>query len=132
MQLLPADYALGAIMVVLAILGLFRGLSGTIAFVLASAAASFVASFGWVWSASFTDIAWQRGGGVLLATLVAFGLVRACVKKLVHGLLAQPSDAIFGMLSGVVLGALVVVAWAWSGLHLEYSSLAQEVSVYVR
>ena len=132
MQLLPADYAIGVITVVLAILGLFRGLSGTIAFVFASAAASFVASFGWVWSASLTDVAWQRGGGVLVATLVAFGIVRACVKKLVHGLLAQPSDAIFGMLAGAVLGALVVVAWAWSGLHLEYSSLAREVSAYVR
>ena len=132
MQLLPADYALVAATAAMAIIGLFRGLSGTIAFVLASAVASFVGSFGWTWSASLTDVAWQRGCGVLVATLVAFGIVRACVKRLVHGLLAQPSDALFGMLAGAALGALVVVAWAWSGLYLEYSSIVQEVSAHVR
>ena len=132
MQLLPADYALVAATAAMAIIGLFRGLSGTIAFVLASAVASFVGSFGWTWSASLTDVAWQRGCGVLVATLVAFGIVRACVKRLVHGLLAQPSDALFGMLAGAALGAVVVVAWAWSGLYLEYSRIVQEVSAHVR
>ena len=132
MQLLPADYALVAATAAMSIVGLFRGLSGTIAFVLASAVASLVASFGWAWSASLTDVAWQRGCGVMVATLVAFGVVRACVKRLVHGLLAQPSDAVFGMLAGAALGALAVVAWAWSGLYPEYSSLVQKVAAHVR
>ena len=129
---LPADYALCGITVVMAVLGLFRGFSGTLGFVLGAVAAAFAASFGWAYSASLTDVAWQRGVGVLVATLLAFGIVRLIVKKLVNGLLAQPSDAIFGFLIGAALGALILAAWAYSGAYLEYSTLAKEVSAYVR
>ena len=129
---LPADYALCGITVVMAVLGLFRGFSGTLGFVLGAVAAAFAASLGWAYSASFTDTAWQRGAGVLVATLLAFGVVRLIVKKLVNGLLAQPSDAIFGFLVGAALGVLMLAAWAYSGAYLEYSTLAREVSAYVR
>ena len=129
---LPADYALCGITIVMAVLGLFRGFSGTLGFVLGAAAAVFAASFGWAYSASFTDVAWQRGVGVLVVTLLAFGIVRLIVKKLVNGLLAQPSDAIFGFLVGAALGVLILAAWAYSGAYLEYSTLAREVSAYVR
>ena len=128
----PADYVLCGLMVVMAVLGLFRGFSGTLGFVLAAIAATLTATFGWTFSASFTDVTWQRALGVLVATLLAFGLVRLIVKKLVNGLLAQPSDAIFGFLIGAALGALVIVAWAHSGAYLEYSTLAKELSAYVR
>ena len=128
----PADYAICGITIVMAVLGLFRGFSGTLGFVLGAVAAAFAASFGWVHSASFTDVAWQRGAGVLVVTLLAFGVVRLVVKKLVNGLLAQPSDAIFGFLIGVALGVLILVAWAYSGACLEYSTLAKEASAYVR
>ena len=64
--------------------------------------------------------------------LLVFGLVRIVVKKLVNGLLSQPSDALFGMLTGAVFGLLILVAWAYSGFHLEYSNLATEVAAYVR
>ena len=127
----PADYALCGLTVVMAVLGLFRGFSGTLGFVLAALAAVLTATFGWSLSASFTPVIWQRVGGVLVVTLLAFGLVRVIVKKLVNGLLAQPSDAIFGFLIGAALGALVLVAWAHSGLYLEYSHLARELSAYV-
>ena len=40
MNLLPADYALGGLAIALAVLGLFRGLSGTLAFLMATLAAS--------------------------------------------------------------------------------------------
>ena len=128
----PADYVLCGITVVMAVLGLFRGFSGTLGFVLGAVAAAFAASFGWAYSASFTDVAWQRGAGVLVATLLTFGIVRLIVKKLVNGLLAQPSDAIFGFLIGAALGVLILLAWAYSGAFLEYSSLAQQVASYVR
>ena len=128
----PADYAICGITIVMAVLGLFRGFSGTLGFVLGAVAAAFAASFGWTYSASFTDVAWQRGAGVLVVTLLAFGIVRLIVKKLVNGLLAQPSDAIFGFLIGVALGVLILVAWAYSGAYLEYSTLAREASAYVR
>ena len=128
----PADYAICGVTIVMAVLGLFRGFSGTLGFVLGAVAAAFAASFGWVHSASFTEVAWQRGAGVLVVTLLAFGIVRLIVKKLVNGLLAQPSDAIFGFLIGVALGVLILVAWAYSGAYLEYSTLAREASAYVR
>lgn len=127
-----ADYALCGFTLIMACLGLFRGFSGTLGFVLGAIAAAFTATFGWAYSASFSAVAWQRGAGVLVATLLAFGLVRLIVKKLVNGLLAQPSDAIFGFLTGAALGALVLLAWAYSGAFLEYSTLAKQVASYVR
>lgn len=129
---LPADYVLCGLTIVMSVLGLFRGFSGTLGFVLGAIAAAFAAFFGWAYSASFTDVAWQRGAGVLVATLLTFGIVRLIVKKLVNGLLAQPSDAIFGFLIGAALGVLILVAWAYSGAYLEYSTLAKEASAYVR
>ena len=128
----PADYALCGITVVMAVLGLFRGFSGTLAFVLAAVAAAFAGSFGWAYSASVTNVLWQRGAGVLVVTLLAFGFVRLIVKKLVNGLLAQPSDAILGFLTGAALGALILAAWAFSGAYLEYSTLARAAAGYVR
>ena len=128
----PADYALCGITVVMAVLGLFRGFSGTLAFVLAAIAAAFAGSFGWAYSASLTDVLWQRGAGVLVVTLLAFGIVRLIVKKLVNGLLAQPSDAILGFLTGAALGVLILAAWAFSGAYLEYSTLARAAAGYVR
>ena len=116
----------------MAVLGLFRGFSGTLGFVLGVIAAAFVGSFGWAYSLSFTEVMWQRGAGVLVAALLAFGLVRLIVKRLVNGLLAQPSDAIFGFLIGAALGVLILVAWAYSGAYLEYSTLAKEAAAYVR
>lgn len=131
MQLLPADYALCGLTIVLAVMGLFRGFSGTLAFVLATAAAAMTGMFAWPYSESFTPVLWMRGAGTLVGTLLAFGLVRLLVKKLVNGLLAQPSDALFGLLIGVGCGAAVLVAWACSGLYLEYSNLAKTLAAYV-
>lgn len=128
----PSDYALCGLTLTLVVLGLFRGFSGTLAFLLAVLAAAFAASFGWMYSASVTAVLWQRAAGTLVVTLLTFGLVRLVVKRLVNGLLAQPSDALFGALVGFCFGALVLVAWAHSGLYLEYSLLAREVASYVR
>ena len=132
MELLPADYALCGLTLVLAVTGLFRGFSGTLAFVLATASAVLAGMFGWTYSESFTPIVWMRVAGTLVGTLLVFGLVRMIVKKLVNGLLAQPSDALFGMAIGVLCGAVVLVAWASSGLYPEYSNLVKAVAPYVR
>ena len=132
MQLLPADYVLCGLTLVMAVTGLFRGFSGTLAFVLASVSAAFAGCLGWPYSASFTPVLWMRGAGTLVGTLLVFGLVRLVVKKLVNGLLAQPSDALFGALIGALIGVLLLVLWAYTGFHVEYSSLAQEIAPYVR
>ena len=132
MQLLPADYVLCGFTLVMAVTGLFRGFSGTLAFVLASVSAAFAGCLGWPYSESFTSVLWMRGAGTLVGTLLVFGLVRLVVKKLVNGLLAQPSDALFGAVIGALIGVLLLVAWAYTGFHVEYSRLAQEIAPYVR
>jgi hypothetical protein len=85
----------------------------------------------WNFSEIYFEVLWARGLAVLLAVLFAFWIVRVLVRKLVNGLLAQPADSIFGFLSGLILGALLPVGWAFSGLFLEYSHLASEVARYV-
>ena len=130
-ELQIADYALCGFTLVATVTGLFRGFSGTLAFVLASATASLVGSFGWSMSPMFTDSMWQRVSGVITAIVFTFGIVRLIVKKLVNKLLAQPSDAIFGALVGAALGVVLLVAWAHSGLYPEYSVLVRAVAVYV-
>ena len=132
MQLLPADYVLGGITLVMAVTGLFRGFSGTLAFMLATVAAAGAGFFGWPYSASFTPVLWMRGAGTLVGVLLVFGLVRLIVKKLVGGLLAQPSDALFGAVIGSLVGVLLLVIWSYTGFHIEYSNLAQEIAPYVR
>jgi len=131
-QLLPADYVLCGFTIVMAVMGLFRGFSGTLAFLLATLAAVLVGIFGWGYSQSFTSVMWMRGGGTLVAVLLSFGIVRLLVRKLVGGLLAQPSDAVFGLLIGASVGILLLLAWAHSGIYLEYSNLAREAAAYVR
>jgi len=131
-ELLPADYVLCGLTIVTAVTGLFRGFSGTLAFLLATLAAVFVGLFGWDYSAAFTPVLWMRGAGTLVGVLLAFGIVRVLVRKLVGGLLAKPSDALFGFVIGASVGVLLLLAWARIGLYLEYSNLAREMSVYVR
>ena len=127
-----ADWILCGLAVVTAVTGLFRGFSGTLGFAVGACAAFFAATFGWTLSADFTEVLWMRGAGVLVVTLLVFGLVRLVVKKLVNGLLAQPSDALFGAVIGALIGVLLLVAWAYTGFHVEYSRLAQEIAPYVR
>ena len=132
MQLLPADYVLCGITLVMAVTGLFRGFSGTLAFMLATVAAAGAGFLGWPYSASFTPVLWMRVAGTLVGVLLVFGLVRLIVKKLVGGLLAQPSDALFGAVIGSLVGVLLLVIWSYTGFHVEYSRLAREIAPYVR
>ena len=127
----PADYALCGLTVVMAVSGLFRGFSGTLGFALATAAAAFAALGGWSYSPRLTPVLWMRAAGTLVASLLVFGLVRLIVKKVVNGLLAQPADAIFGFLSGIVLGVALLLGWTISGLYPEYSWLVRTVAAYV-
>ncbi len=119
-------------MIVLAVMGLFRGLSGTLAFLAAVLSAGAVAVFGWPFSARWLAAPWARGAATLVATLVAFGLVRLIVKKLVNVLLAQPSDSIFGFFVGILTGLLLLVAWAYTGFYTECSTLATELAPHVQ
>ena len=131
MEFLPADYVLCALMLTAAVLGLFRGFSGTLAFLVALAAGGIAASFSWRYSLGFSAEMWIRAVATLVVALLAFGLVRIIVKKLVNGLLAQPADAVFGLLVGIASGVLLTALWAWSGMFLEYSALASAVAGFL-
>ena len=130
-EFLPADYVLMALAVASAVLGLFRGFSGMLAFCIATGAAGIAGSIGWRISEPVFEHLWMRALAVLAGLLVVFGIVRALVRRLVNGLLSQPADALFGFVAGIFLVALVVVGWAVSGLFLEYSRIASELAVYV-
>lgn len=124
----PADYALCAVAVIMAVTGMFRGFSGSLAFLVAVAAAAAAAVFAWPHSGSLTDVMWMRVGGVLTLTLLVFGITRVIVKKTVNGLLAQPTDALMGFLTGAAFAFLILAGWALSGIYLEYSTLAARLS----
>lgn len=128
MTFLAADYALMAFTAIMAVMGLFRGLSGMIAFIAATVVSVFAASFGWTYSLQISDVVWIRALVDLVATLLVFGLVRLVIQKAINGLLAQPSDAIFGMFLGLISGVCLLLAWAKSGIYLEYSNLVKEVA----
>ncbi len=131
MNLLPADYVLLAFTALCALVGLFRGLSGTLAFFVAVGAAVGVGYATWALSASALEGVWLRGLAAFIAALLAFGLVRLLVKKLVNGILAQPSDSLFGALIGLLVAAAVVFVWARSGIGTEYSVLAKSLQAQV-
>ncbi len=128
----PADYVVGGVIILLALMGLFRGLSGALAFLAGLALSAAVAMFGWRFSADLFEEPWLRGLVVFGGTILAFGLVRFLVKKLVNGLLSQPSDSIFGFLVGAAVGFFLLVAWSWTGFYTEISTLASELAPYVQ
>ena len=131
MILLPADYVLIAFVLGWAVLGLFRGFSGSVAFLAGVVIAGLFAVTGWRYSADYLSVAWQRGLATFVATLIVFGIVRFLIGRFVNKLLAQPADAIFGFLIGAAVGCLPMVVWALSGFCLEYSTLASEIAGYV-
>ena len=132
MTLQTADYVFVAFATAMALTGLLRGFSGTVAFVAASAAGSAAGSVAWALSARCLDPLWHRVVATCAAAVLAFGIVRFAVKKLVNGLLAQPSDALFGLLCGVAGAALVLAAWVCSGAFVEYSAIATAAAERLR
>lgn len=117
MDFFLADYVILVIAVGSAVLGLFIGFSGALAFLAGLVVAGIVGKIGWAFSADYLDAQWSRGLVTLVVTLLCFGLVRIIVKKCVHGLLAQPADAIFGSLTAFISGASVSLVIAWLLTH---------------
>ncbi|MBO5643126.1 MAG: hypothetical protein J6S51_03875 [Kiritimatiellae bacterium] len=129
-NLLPADFVILAFALVIAITGLFRGISGTIGFILGASAGIGTIVFGWDMTQAYFDSLLVRVVVIGLIALLLFGLVRLVFTKFVHCLVAQPGDAIFGFFSGLLLGAALFAAWAWLGLGLEYSFIASAIKAY--
>lgn len=112
--LFTADYVIGVVTLSAAILGLFGGFSGALAFCAGLVAAAVGGKCAYAFLASFFAARWSLALAALVVALLAFGLARLLVKHLVKGLLAQPADAIFGGLVAALTGAagsiLVIVA----------------------
>ncbi|MBO4448379.1 MAG: hypothetical protein J5807_02715 [Kiritimatiellae bacterium] len=123
-ELLPADYAIFALAAVLAVTGLFRGLSGMVAFLAGSVAAALTATAAWDVSTAYLDSLWQRALAALVLALLAFGLARAAFAKFIHVLVSQPGDSILGFLSGAAVGLSAFAFWAAAGMWLEHSHVA--------
>lgn len=113
MDFLFPDYVILSIAVGSAVLGLFIGFSGTLAFLAGLVAAGIAAKAGWAVSAGCLDAQWARGLATLVVTLLSFGVARIIVRKCVHRLLAQPADAIFGSLVAFISGVSISLAIAW-------------------
>ncbi len=136
MTLAPPDYVVLALAAGGVVTGLFIGLSGALAFFSGSLAASFVATFGWRFFASFVSSGLVRGIAVAFAALVAFWIARAIVRKTVKVALAQPGDAILGALAAGVSGFAVGLGAVWLAQFIgfpgaEGSSLLNEVVGHV-
>lgn len=113
-----ADYVLAAATLVAAILGLFGGFSGALGFCAGVAAAAITGRFGFPLIGNFVTTRWIAGLVLLSAVLLAFGLARVIVKRIVKGLLAQPADAIFGSLVAAFTGAALALAALFAAKNL--------------
>jgi len=107
MVLTPTDYAVLTAAAGGAVVGLFIGFSGMVAFLSGSVASAFCATFGWSLLECLALTPWLRVLAVVVGSLLAFGLVRMLVRRFIHVMIAQPGDAIFGALAaGAVAGAV--------------------------
>ena len=115
------DYVLVAVIGVLAVIGLFKGLSGWLGTLVGAAAATVVGYFGFGYCLKAAAACpWVSGPFVSLAAaildfllgLIVFGLSRRLAVKFFSFLLPQPLNAIVGMVGGLFLGALLTILLA--------------------
>jgi len=109
MELMPADYAILVTSGVAGVWGLFSGFSGALAFLAGTVAGVVAGRCGWALSPNWFSSSWGQALASLAVGLVAFGLARVLVRKVVHGILAQPGDAIFGSMVASVAGFALAV-----------------------
>ena len=111
-QFYTADLTIGVLTLAAAILGAFGGFSGAMAFLAATVVGGLAGRVAWDQCEVFFSGRWSRGLCVLVVSLLVFGIIRWCVKRIVNGLLHQPADAIFGFLVSAAagLGLSVLVA----------------------
>lgn len=120
----PADYGFMALSVVLVMMGLFRGVSGFLAFVSALAGAAAAAVCLWPHTTNVSQELWVRCAVELVAVLLVYGLLRMIIKKAVNGLLSQPSDSVFGVLIALLFAGFVVFLASKNDSVREHSKIA--------
>lgn len=111
------DYLVVSVSVLAAAVGVVIGFSGAIAFLSGLAAAVMI---GYLVGPEIVDAlgvyvpnAMVRGAVAFAAAIIAFGAVRWAVAKCVHGLVAQPGDAILGAMFAAVSGLVVSLGIVW-------------------
>ena len=127
MTLAPPDYVILAIAAGCAATGLFIGVSGALAFLAGTAAAVFAGRFGWPFSANYLESGLARGLAVSVATLFAFWIARALVKRTVKVAVAQPADAIYGAVLAAVSGLAVGLGVVWLAQFLGIPGAGESV-----
>ena len=113
MELSVLDYVVAAVSIGFAVAGLFIGFSGALGMLAGGVAAAVVGKLAWALSAGFLSEDWLRAIAVLVASLLSFGLVRLVVKKVAHGLVAQPADGILGAVTAFVVGFCLSAGGTW-------------------
>ena len=118
MDVTAIDYVLLAVIGTLAIIGLFKGLSGWLGTLTGAASATVFGYFGFGYCLkAATACPWVSGPFVSLAAaildflvgLIVFGLARRLAVKFFSFLLPQPLNAIVGMVGGLLLGLVLLV-----------------------
>lgn len=136
MALESSDYVMLGVSLAAAILGIFGGFSGALAFLAGVCAAVGALRFGWDFLAERIMTTWLLVAAALVVALIAFGVVRLIVKKSVKNLLAQPADAIFGALTEAMAAFAAALAAAYAletVLEIPVGSrLLQEALSFVR
>ena len=121
MDLTTFDYVLLAAIGTLAVIGLFKGLSGWMGTLAGAGAGSLAGWLGFGWClAAAANCPWVTGPFVRLAAalldfllaLIAFGLVRRLAVKFISFLVPQPLNALIGMAGGLFLGGVLAVVLA--------------------
>lgn len=120
------DYILLTVSCLLVILGLFRGASGLFSFVSATIISIAAGIIAWPYAVSLSDQTSVRYFIVIVGSLLAFGLVRVVVKKVVNGLLSQPADSIFGFLIGAAASLMLLYIAANIPKARDVSIIARE------
>ena len=135
MPLATPDYVVLAVTVAAAVLGMFGGFSGALAFLAGVFAAIASIRFGWELLEARISTPWMLSLAALACALAVFGLARAIVKRVVKNLLAQPADAIFGGVTAAVSGfsAALAVAYALDrfGVVAVDSAILREILSHV-
>jgi uncharacterized membrane protein required for colicin V production len=114
MALGSSDYVILGVSLAAAILGMFGGFSGALAFLAGVGAAVATIRYGWNLLEARIEAPWALALAALVCALLVFGIARLIVKKTVKNILAQPADAIFGALIAAVTGFAAALAGAYA------------------
>ena len=135
MGLGSSDYVIISMSVASAVLGMFGGFSGALAFLAGVGAAVAALRFGWGFLESNIETPWVLALTALICAIIVFGVARLLVKRFVKNMLAEPADAIFGALTAAVAGFATAIAAAYAferllGVSVD-SALMKEVVGFV-